>query len=322
MKSGLFRFTDIFKETLWGGRRILPFKGLAADDRPIGESWELSGIPGSESVVAGGAYDGMTLTRLAEAGGRALSGAHNFERFGTRFPLLVKFIDAALPLSVQVHPGDELSMRRHGCPGKSEVWYVMDAAPGSCLLNGFKRQVTEEEYAERVAADTLPEVLRHCAARRGDVHYLPAGRVHSIGAGCFICEIQQSSDVTYRIYDFGRVGSDGRPRRLHVEEAREAIDYAVAETEPSREIRADVRTELVRSPFFTVGAYRLTRPATLDYAGLDSFVVLVCTEGACRVSRGGEEARFAAGHTLLVSAETENVTVEPERETVLLESYV
>ena len=145
MENKLFRFTDIFKETLWGGHRILPFKGLKADERLIGESWELSGIPGNESVVAGGAYDGMTLTQLAEKGGSALLGEGNFKRFGTRFPLLVKFIDAAQPLSVQVHPDDELAQRRHGCPGKTEMWYVVDGAPGAYLLDGFSRQVTADE---------------------------------------------------------------------------------------------------------------------------------------------------------------------------------
>ena len=227
MENKLFRFADIFKETLWGGHRILPFKGLPADRRTIGESWELSGIAGHESVVEGGAYAGLTLTQLAEKGGAALLGAENFRRFGVKFPLLVKFIDAAQPLSVQVHPNDELAQRRHGCAGKTEMWYVVDSAPGAYLLDGFNRAVTPDEYAARVAGQTLPEVLKRYDVHRGEVYYLPAGRVHSIGPGCFICEIQQSSDVTYRIYDFGRVDSEGRPRQLHVEEAKEAIDYAV-----------------------------------------------------------------------------------------------
>ena len=322
MENKLFRFTDIFKETLWGGRRILPYKGLEADGRLIGESWELSGIPGSESVVSGGAYDGLTLTQLAGKGGSALLGEENFRRFGTRFPLLVKFIDAARPLSVQVHPNDALAQRRHGCPGKTEMWYVVGTLPGAYILDGFSRQVTADEYASRVADETLTEVLLRREVRPGDVYYLPSGRVHSIGEGCLICEIQQSSDVTYRIYDFGRVDSEGRPRQLHVEEAREAIDYAVTEPETRREIEADVPSELVRSPFFTTCAYRLTVPMTCDYADLDSFVILVCTKGACRVSCGEEETKLACGQTLLVSAEAESVTLAPEGEATILESYV
>ncbi len=323
MKNKLFRFTDIFKETLWGGCRILPFKGLEADGRLIGESWELSGIPGNESVVQGGCYDGMTLTRLVEEGGAALLGEENFARFGTKFPLLVKFIDAEQPLSVQVHPDDALAQKRHGCPGKTEMWYMVGCAPGAWLLDGFSRGVTPEEYAARVADNTLPEVLRRYEVRPGDVYFLPAGRVHSIGTGCFICEIQQSSDVTYRIYDFGRTDSEGRPRQLHVEEAKEAIDYAVTEPETRKEAVLDVPTELVGSPFFTTGVYRLSEPMTCDYSELDSFVILICTAGSCRVVCGEEETLLTAGRTLLVSAEAAEVRLLPEGgETTVLESYV
>lgn len=323
MENKLFRFTDIFKETLWGGHRILPFKGIPADGRTIGESWELSGIAGSESVVVGGACDGLTLTQLAEKGGAELLGVDNFRRFGAKFPLLVKFIDAAQPLSVQVHPGDELAMRRHGCPGKSEMWYVVDCAPGAYLLDGFSRAVTADEYAARVADHTLPEVLRRYEVRRGDVYYLPAGRVHSIGTGCFVCEIQQSSDVTYRIYDFGRVDSQGRPRQLHVEEAKAAIDYAVAEPEQQHELIEDEPEELVRCPYFTTSVYRLTEPMECDYSDLDSFVILVCTEGTCHVTCGVEEVVLTAGHTLLVAAEANTVWLVPaEVGTTVLETYV
>ena len=322
MKNKLFRFTDIFKETIWGGHRILPFKGLEPDGRTIGESWELSGIAGSESVVVGGAYDGLTLTRLAEEGQSALLGRDNFARFGTKFPLLIKFIDAAQPLSVQVHPNDELALRRHGCPGKTEMWYVVDCAPGAYLLDGFSRAVTADEYAARVADQTLPEVLRRYDVQCGDVYYLPAGRVHSIGTGCFICEIQQSSDVTYRIYDFGRTDAHGKPRQLHVEEAREAIDYTFTAPEQRPDIVPNGPSELVRSPFFTTTAYRLTEPMTCDYAELDSFVILICTAGSCHVSCDGEETLLTAGHTLLVSAEAGQVRLEPQGEATVLEAYV
>lgn len=322
MKNNLFRFTDIFKETLWGGHRILPYKGLRADETSIGESWELSGMSGNESVVQGGTYDGLTLTQLIEEGGSDLLGKDNYARFGKKFPLLIKFIDAAQPLSVQVHPNDELAMRRHGCPGKTEMWYVVDAAPGAYLLDGFSRQVTPDEYAARVADQTLPEVLRRYEVKAGDVYYLPAGRVHSIGTGCFICEIQQSSDVTYRIYDFGRTDSQGRPRQLHVEEAKEAIDYAVAAAEESLSVVENEPVELVHSPFFTTSVYRLTEPMECDYSELDSFVILICTEGTCRVACGGESVVLTAGHTLLVAAAAEGVNLTPEGQATMLESYV
>lgn len=322
MENKLFLFTDIFKETIWGGHRILPFKGLPADGRLIGESWELSGIPGHESRVKGGAYDGLTLTGLAECGKEALLGKDNYERFGTKFPLLVKFIDASQPLSVQVHPDDRLAQLRHGCPGKTEMWYVAGCEPGAYLLDGFNREVTPDEYASRVADCTLSDVLRRYDVRRGDVFYLPAGRVHSIGSGCFICEIQQSSDVTYRIYDFGRTDSEGNPRQLHVEEARDAIDYASTEPEKHPEVDLNTPVTLVQSPFFTTGIYRLTEPMTCDYGELDSFVILVCTAGTCRVTCGDESCLLTAGHTLLVAAEARDVILDPDGEAEILESYV
>lgn len=322
MKNNIFVFTDYFKETLWGGHRILPFKGLPADERLIGESWELSGIPGHESVVKGGAYDGLTLTELAGREKEALLGKENYERFGADFPLLVKFIDASQPLSVQVHPDDRLAQERHGCPGKTEMWYVADCEPGAYLLDGFNREVTADEYASRVADCTLSDVLRRYDVQKGDVFYLPAGRVHSIGSGCFICEIQQSSDVTYRIYDFGRTDSEGNPRQLHVEEARDAIDYTVTEPEKRPEVKVDEPATLVRSPYFTTSIYRLTEPISCDYSELDSFVILICTAGICRVVCGEEEYRLTAGHTLLVAAEAEGVCLVPESDAEVLEAYV
>lgn len=323
MKNLLFRFTDIFKETIWGGQRILPFKGLPADSRKIGESWELSGIPGSESVVSEGPYAGMTLTALSAECGADLLGAENFLRFGTSFPLLIKFIDACQPLSVQVHPDDRLAQARHGCPGKTEMWYLVGCEPGAYLLDGFNRTVTADEYESRVADQSLPEVLRRYDVQPEDVYYLPAGRVHSIGTGCFICEIQQSSNITYRIYDFGRVDAEGRPRQLHVEEAREAIDYTESAPETRRSMVPNEPNVLVESPFFTTGAYRLSEPMTCDYSELDSFVILICTAGACEVCCGEEKQLLTAGHTLLVAALADEVRLVPcGGEATVLESYV
>lgn len=322
MKNKIFVFTDHFKETLWGGHRILPFKGLPADERLVGESWELSGISGHESVVKNGEYAGLTLTELVGKEKEALLGKDNYERFGNEFPLLVKFIDASQPLSVQVHPDDRLAQERHGCPGKTEMWYVADCAEGAYLLDGFNREVTADEYAARVSDCTLSDVLRRYEVQKGDVFYLPAGRVHSIGSGCFICEIQQSCDVTYRIYDFGRTDSEGNPRQLHVEEAREAIDYTVTEPEKRPEIIADEPKTLVQSPYFTTSIYRLTEPMTCDYSELDSFVILICTAGACRVVCGDEGHLLTAGHTLLVAAEAEGVHLIPEEGADILEAYV
>lgn len=322
MQQNLFSFRPLLKQTLWGGCRIAAYKKL--DDAPdgVGESWELSGIAGSESVVTCGPRAGKTLPELVAEMGAELLGAENYRTYGNEFPLLVKFIDARLDLSVQVHPDDALAACRHGCRGKSEMWYVVDCEPGSRLLSGFRCEVSADEYASRVADCTLPEVLRSCEVKPGDVFYLPAGRVHSIGAGCLVCEVQQSSDITYRIYDFGRTDARGCPRQLHVEEAREAIDFRVVPDENMPVVADNEPATLVQSPYFTTSAYRLTEPMECDYSELDSFVILICVSGACKVASGEESIRLEAGHTLLVAARCGGVTLCPDERAELLEVYV
>ncbi len=217
----LLKFEPILKQTLWGGDRIVPYKGLAAGPAHVGESWELSGVRGNESVVANGPWAGTTLPALIAREKGALVGDSVYARFGEEFPLLIKFIDAREDLSIQVHPNDALARRRHGSQGKTEMWYVVDAAPGARLRSGFARPVTPDEYEASVANDTVTQILREYEVRRGDLFFLPAGRVHSIGAGSFIAEIQQTSDITYRIYDFNRRAPDGKTRELHTELAKE-----------------------------------------------------------------------------------------------------
>ena len=192
------KFHPILKQTLWGGERIIPYKELASELSRVGESWELSGMPGSESVVAEGPWTGSTLPELIGRFGAELLGKANYARFGQEFPLLVKFIDAREDLSIQVHPDDELARKRHGKSGKCEMWYVLEAEPGASLLTGFSRPIAPAEYERRVADNTLTDVLNRQAIASGDVFYLPAGRVHSIGKGSFIVEIQQSSDLRFR----------------------------------------------------------------------------------------------------------------------------
>lgn len=322
IEQNLFIFAPLLKQTLWGGRRLAAYKQLAEAPDTVGESWEVSGIAGSESVVCAGAASGLTLTELMQAMGPDLVGRENHRTCGGTFPLLLKFIDARRDLSVQVHPNDELAMRRHGCCGKSEMWYVVDGAPGARLLSGFCREVSPDEYAARVAAGTLPDVLRTYDVHPGDVYYLPAGRVHSIGAGCLVCEVQQSCDITYRIYDYGRTDAEGRPRPLHVEEAREAIDFRVVNEQVHPTVVDNVPSTLVQTPYFTTSLYRLTEPIICDYSELDSFVCLVCTAGVCQVTCGTEQLRLAAGHTVLVAARADGLTLTPEGRADVLEVYV
>lgn len=300
----------------------MPFKGLPSDDRMIGESWEISGVRGLESVVSDGPDAGKTLAELCATYGAALLGTENARRFGASFPLLIKFIDAASPLSVQVHPNDEVARRRHQSPGKTEMWYVVKASSGAYLLDGFSRTVTPDEYMARVADHTLPDVLRRCEVRPGEVYFLPSGRVHSIGTGCMVCEIQQASDITYRIYDYGRTDSEGKPRQLHLEEAREVIDYAVPEPETSLGEAENTRCPVITCPYFSTAVYRLTEPLSCDYSRIDSFVILICVEGGCRVTCGTACATLDAGHTLMVPAEAAGVTLVPEGKATILECYV
>ncbi|ETK02499.1 mannose-6-phosphate isomerase, partial [Tannerella sp. oral taxon BU063 isolate Cell 2] len=241
----------------------------------------MSDVDGRPSVVADGPEEGVTLGELVRRHGADLVGGRVLERFGSRFPLLVKFIDARDDLSVQVHPDDNLAHARHGALGKTEMWYVVQAAPGAALYSGFSRPIDADEFRRRVEERTIMEVLKRYEVRPGDVFFLPAGRVHAIGAGCFVAEIQQTSDVTYRIYDYDRVGADGRKRELHVAEALEAIDYTFyADHRQPYTPRYDVVVKLIHCPYFTTHLLDLTTlPMTRDFARLDSFVIYLCMAG-------------------------------------------
>ena len=277
------KFNPILKSTIWGGDKIIPFKHLDCTQPNVGESWEISDVPGDESVVAYGPDAGKNLTQMVSLYKGALVGEANYTRFGGKFPLLIKFIDARDDLSIQVHPDDELAMRRHNSMGKTEMWYVIDNAGGRAhLRSGLSRGITPEQYEQMIADNTICDALADYAVRPGDVFFLPAGRIHSIGAGCFIAEIQQTSNITYRIYDFNRKDKDGRTRELHTELSKQAIDYSVLpDYRTAYTPCKDRPVHLVSCPYFTTSVYHLSRPMTMDYSGLDSFVVYICMEGSC-----------------------------------------
>ena len=317
------KFEPILKQTLWGGDKINDYKHLNNSLTHIGESWEISGVPGHESVVANGPWKGTALPALIDRLGADLVGRDNYERFGTLFPLLVKFIDARLDLSIQVHPDDRLAHERHGCPGKNEMWYVIAAEPGAQLCAGLSHPISPEEYERRIADGSIEDVLCFHKLQAGDVFHIPAGRVHSIGAGAFIAEIQQTSDITYRIYDYNRRDDNGRLRELHTEWARDAIDYTV---------QADYRThytphtnepvELVSSPHFTTSLYDLTEDMHCDYSELDTFIIYICTKGAATLcDDAGSELAISQGETVLIPACTRSVHIRPDGQVCLLESW-
>lgn len=318
------KFEPILKQTLWGGDKIISFKQLNDTRTEVGESWEISAVEGSESIVAEGPDKGMTLTEVLSKYREELLGEANYARFGVKFPLLVKFIDARQDLSIQVHPSDELAKKRHNSMGKTEMWYVIGADKGAKLRSGFSEQITPKEYKDRVYNNTITEVLQEYDIQPGDVFFLPAGRVHSIGAGAFIAEIQQTSDVTYRIYDFDRKDAKGNARELHTDLAREAINFEVLDDYRTQyDVVENEPIELVACPYFTTSLYDMTEEITCDYSELDSFVIFVYVEGSCTLyDNEKNEVSFKAGETVLMPASTQEVTIVPNGKVKLLETYV
>lgn len=300
----IYKFNSVLKPVLWGGDRLVAFKRLPAQCEPIGESWELSAMPGRESVVAQGEDQGLTLTGLVRRYGADLVGRDVYRRYGDRFPLLIKLIDARRNLSVQVHPGDEMAMRCHGCMGKNEMWYILEAEAGAIIRTGFNRRLTQAEFDRRMADGTLLEAVNAVESRPGDTFYIPAGQIHTIGAGNLLVEIQQSSDVTYRVWDYNRRDADGNLRQLHVQQAREALDYEPRDGQVHyMDQGGGQMTGLVCSPDFDVsrldvdGAYRLDMPEG------HSFVAAVCLDGDLRLSADNMPgASLSRGETALIPA--------------------
>lgn len=316
------KFKALLKQTIWGGDKIIPFKHLNEKLDNVGESWEISGVKDNETIVSNGRYEGRNLNSVVRELKGDLVGIENYKRFGDEFPLLIKFIDARSDLSIQVHPTDEIARKQGKERGKTEMWYIMDSDKDAKLYSGLKQQITSEQYKTMVENDTICDALAQYKVKEGDVFFLPAGRIHAIGTGCFLAEIQQTSDVTYRIYDYKRKDKDGNYRQLHTKEAAECINYKVEK---------DYRTEylpvknqgvaLVQCPYFTTSVYDLDEPMTIDYSELDSFVILIGMRGEGRITDNeGNETTLNEGETLLLPATTRTVKVEGSIK--FLETYV
>lgn len=309
------QFKEILKQKLWGGEDIVRIKGWDPKEvREIGESFEISGLPGDETRVASGEFEGWTLRRLSERFGPRLLGEKNWKKFGTDFPLLIKFISAARDLSIQVHPDDEMAHEMGHPFGKNEMWYILKAEDGVNISNGFKEDFSEEKYAKALAAGNFAEHINIVPSRRGDCFFIPSGRIHCIGAGNFLIEIQQSSDDTFRVYDFDRIGPDGKKRKLHIEQARQALDYrAVPDPRIHYVDHEGGRSPLMSTPYFTAHVCKLSGTASIDYAEMDSFVIYIAFEGAARLTDSeGNTLHLSAGHTVLFPAENKLVNIEPE----------
>lgn len=319
----MWKFRPILKNTIWGGDRIIPFKGLDARLSDVGESWEASGVPGMESVVESGPDAGLTLTELVDRYGPELMGEKNWQKYGHSFPLLVKFIDAHADLSVQVHPDDALAQKRGYPNGKTEMWYIVEASKGARIASGFKRPVDPADYDSLVESGHIEDVLNYIPVRSGEVYLTPAGRVHSIGAGCFVLEIQQTSDLTYRIYDYHRRDSQGRERELHTELAREAINFNDADVKAVDYIqRMNVPVTVVRTPYFSTNVLNVDTDLLRDYSESDTFVILVVVDGEAEITCGDESVTAKRGQTLLVPASALGIKINPAKTCRIIETYI
>lgn len=303
----IFKFQPLLKSTLWGGERIIPFKHLNDNMENVGESWEISGVKENETIVSEGQYKGKKLNDLVAELKEKLVGKECYKRYGDEFPLLIKFIDARQDLSIQVHPTDEIAKKQGRERGKTEMWYLMDSAPGAKLYSGLKKKITPEEYKKMVEDDTICDALAQYAVKEGDVFFLPAGRIHAIGAGCFLAEIQQTSDVTWRIYDFKRKDKNGNYRELHTQQASEAIDYAVYDNYRTEYTPVqNQRQEVVKCQYFTTSIFDLTSDGgekNLDYTDHDGFVILIGVKGEGTLTNAnGDSTSLNTGETILIPA--------------------
>ena len=316
------KFQPLLKQTLWGGDKIVTFKHLDSQLENVGESWEISGVKDNETIVKEGPLKGKSLNEVVAELKDKLVGKENYQRFGDEFPLLIKFIDARQDLSIQVHPNDEIAHKQGKPHGKTEMWFLMESEPGAKLYCGLKKQITPDQYKEMVDNDTICDALAQYEVKEGDCFFLPAGRIHAIGPGCFLAEIQQTSDVTYRIYDYKRKDKNGNYRELHTKLAAESINYQVENDYRTHYVgRLNKGVSLVQCPYFCTAVYDLNEPMTLDYSELDSFVILIGLKGEGKIiDNEGNEVSIMAGDTLLIPATTETLSVSGTIK--FLETYI
>ncbi len=302
------KFTPICKDKIWGGNKLNELLNKEYPELPnCGETWEISGVQDEISVVSNGFLKGNNLEELIEVYMGDLVGEKVYEKFGTEFPLLVKFIDANDNLSIQVHPNDELSRERHDAFGKTEMWYVVQADPGAKLISGFNRKIDKESYLKYFKNGQLEEILNYEEVKAGDVFFIPAGRVHAIGKGIVVAEIQQTSDVTYRIYDFNRLDDKGNPRELHTDLAVDAIAYEYETNYRTGYNAVDNQSvKLVECQYFTTNILPLTTSVERDFTELDTFVIYTCLEGRYKIDWEEESIVVEKGESLLVPALIDN----------------
>jgi len=319
-----FIFKPFYREMIWGGTDILPFKGFPEDTRKIGESWEISQVENRFSVIENGALAGKKIDELIEEYDARLLGNKALRQSGRLFPLLVKFIDARDNLSIQVHPNDQMAQLHHQSCGKTEMWYVVKASPDAVLYSGFSQPIDADEYVRRVADDSITDVLQKYHVKAGDVFFLPAGRIHALCSGCFIAEIQQTSDLTYRIYDYNRQDANGNTRKLHTELAKEAIDFTFYPDYQTHYVPVENEAvQLVQCPYFTTNLLNINQIKQRDFSSLDSFVIYMCLNGKAGLTDDKSNTIVVRqGQTILIPADTIHLTITPDPSTQFLETYL
>ncbi len=315
------KFQPILKDKIWGGQKLQQLLNKPTTSTEAGESWEISDVEGDTSVVANGPLKGSSLKALLESYASDLLGEKNFRQFGTKFPLLIKFIDAKQDLSVQLHPNDQLAKERHNSFGKTEMWYVVQADPESNLIVGFNQDMPQELYLKHLEAKTLQSILNFDAVKPGDTYFIEVGRIHAIGAGVLLAEIQQTSDITYRVYDWDRVDSEGKERELHNDIALEAFDFEMPDNfRVKYSLDSNTSTELVSCPYFTTNVLEVNAPLQKEN-NHDSFMIYMCVEGAASLEVDGAVTEFSMGETVLVPACIQRFSISANH-AQLLEVYI
>lgn len=326
MKLYPLLFEPNLHEVVWGGKKLTKWKQLPAHEQPVGESWEVSCVPQSVSVIANGEAKGMALATYIAQQPAAVLGKGVAKAYDNQLPLLVKFIDAKRNLSIQVHPNDEMAARLFHKKGKSEMWYVISAEPGAYLYAGFKTAINAQEYRRLIAEGDITTVLAKHRVHPGDVFYIPAGRVHAIGEGIVLAEIQQSSDLTFRIYDYGRLGMDGKPRELHTDLAAEALDYNVYDNYRTTYSHEALKAkEVLATRYFNVRVVDTETPFHRNLLKYDSFIISLCIEGDCKIKirATGDEITLREGYSCLIPAAIADYDIIPlEEKTKVIDAYI
>lgn len=318
------KFTPILKRKIWGGTSLYSLLRKGNDnDKDMGESWELSGVQGDVSIVSNGYLSGNSIEELIEIYMGELVGDSVYDKFGQEFPLLFKFIDANDVLSVQVHPDDKMAAEKHNAYGKTELWYVVDAKPDSKIYTGFNKTTDAKTFSEFLNQGNVEELLNVEDAKSGDVFFLPAGRIHAIGAGVLLAEIQQTSDITYRVFDWNRKDDKGKSRELHTELALEALDFKKRDDYKTEyEVVLNQTSNITTCDYFVVNILEFDQPIQKDYSVIDSFVVYMCLEGSFVVSYGNGVEKVEMGDTILIPADLDDIGLQPESKAKILEIFI